>query len=57
VEAHYFAKKPLCKLFFYASSLPLLDPLAYFWRSFLEWLCTVSTKAETCSGGVNWLMP
>ena len=27
------------------------------WRSWREWLCTASTKALTCSGGVNWLMP
>ena len=49
-ESRFFAKKWLAAMGFCAM------PQAAR-RNAREWLCTASTSAETCSGGVYWLMP
>jgi hypothetical protein len=56
-KAEYFANKGFKSSFFYANARNWPSPHARFWRIALEWLCTASTSAVTCSGGVYWLMP
>ncbi len=62
----YWKISDKCKIFMRnRSNFVLIEPefnractqIVVFARMAREWLCTASTSAATCSGGVNWLMP
>ena len=53
VKRLLFCKKSARTPDFYDSGRGVQARRVHFWRRAFEWLCTASTSAVTCSGGVN----